>query len=92
MYTTAALVEFHERAHQSLKKLLEHCHQLSAEELNRELSGFGYPTVRLQLHHDIGAEKYWTGVLQGRIDVRSNDDSDHYVMPTYHYLLAPCKT
>lgn len=56
-----------------MKKLLEHCRQLSAEELNREIVGFGYPTVRLQLHHEIAAEKYWIGVLQGRMDVDDND-------------------
>lgn len=69
MYTIEALLEFHERTHRSLKMLLAHCRQLSAEELNRELAGFGYPTVQIQLHHIIGAEKYWIGVLQGRIDV-----------------------
>lgn len=56
-----------------MKKLLEHCRQLSAEELNRKLVGFGYPTVRLQLHHEIAAEKYWIGVLQGRMDVDDNE-------------------
>jgi len=69
MYTVDALLEFHERTHRSLKMLLAHCGQLSAEELNRELTGFGYPTVQIQLHHIIGAEKYWIGVLKGRIDV-----------------------
>jgi uncharacterized damage-inducible protein DinB len=57
-----------------LKKLLEHCGQFSIDELNREIPGFGYPTVRLQLHHIIGAEKYWISVLHDRIDA---DDDDH---------------
>jgi len=73
MFTTEALLDLHQRAHSSLEKLLAHCRLLSAGELDRELDGFGYPTVRLQLHHEIGAEKYWTGVLQGRIDVDEND-------------------
>jgi uncharacterized damage-inducible protein DinB len=72
IYTIEALVEFHDRTHSSLKKLLEHCRQFSPEELNRELAAFGYPKVRLQLHHGIGAEKYWIGVLQGRMDVDDN--------------------
>lgn len=84
IYTAEALVELHERAHLSLKKLLEHCRQFSIEELNRELIGFGYPTVRLQLHHELDAEKYWIGVLQGRIDVDEND-SDY---PTIDSLEA----
>ena len=33
--------------------------------LDQELEGFGYPSIRLQLHHVIGAEQYWVGVLRG---------------------------
>jgi len=76
MYTTECLVEFHERSHQILKALLTHCCQLSTDELNRELAGFGYATVLLQLHHIIGAERYWTGVLHGRMDV--DEDEANY--------------
>jgi uncharacterized damage-inducible protein DinB len=73
MYTKEALLDLHERAHRSLRKLLAHCTQLSAESLDRKLEGFGYPTVRLQLHHVIGAEEYWIGVLQGKILADDND-------------------
>jgi uncharacterized damage-inducible protein DinB len=73
MYTNDMLLDVHERAHRGFTKLLEHCRELSEDELNRELNGFGYPTVRLQLHHLIGAEKYWTGVLEGRIDADEDD-------------------
>ena len=76
MSTSQALLQIHERAHGNLIALLVHCRQLSGEEVDRELPGFGYPTVRLQLHHGIGAEKYWIGVLQGRID--ADDDSPDY--------------
>jgi len=76
MYTSEGLIEFHKRTHQNLQKLLEHCGQFSANELNRELDGFGYPTIRLQFHHEIAAEKYWLGVLQGRMDV-DDDDPDY---------------
>lgn len=76
MFTSDVLLTLHERAHRNLRALLAHCRTLSAEELNLELPGFGYPTVRLQLHHEIGAEKYWIGVLQGRID--ADDDSPGY--------------
>lgn len=61
-----------------------HCRQFSAEELDRELVGFGYPSVRLQLHHEIGAEQYWIGVLQGRIE--ADDTSSDY--PTVESLEA----
>jgi uncharacterized damage-inducible protein DinB len=73
MYTAETLLDLHERAHRSLQKLLEHCRQLSAEELDRKLPGFGYPSVRLQLHHEVGAEEYWIKVLQGRIEVEDNE-------------------
>jgi len=76
MHTREGLLELHERAHWSLKTLLVHCGQLEPEELDRELTGFGYPSVRLQLHHLIGAEQYWIGVLQGRIE--ADDTSADY--------------
>jgi uncharacterized damage-inducible protein DinB len=76
MHTSEALLDIHERAHRNLASLLAHCRQFSAEEIDRELPGFGYPTVRLQLHHEIGAEKYWIGVIEGRID--ADDDAPDY--------------
>jgi uncharacterized damage-inducible protein DinB len=76
MYTSEAMLDFHERAHRSLQKLMGHCRQLSPEELDRELPGFGYPSARLQLHHTIGAEEYWVGVLKGHFEVR-DDDADY---------------
>lgn len=75
MYTSEALRDLHDRVHRSLAKLLAHCRQLTVEELNRAVPGFGYPSVRLQLHHEIGAEEYWIGVLQGRPDAEDNDDA-----------------
>ncbi|MCP4580410.1 MAG: hypothetical protein GY839_02250 [candidate division Zixibacteria bacterium] len=82
MYTAKDLMEFHKRTHQSLEDLIAHCRQLSAAEFKHELAGFGYLTVHQQLHHGIGAEKYWIGVLQGRIDV--NDNISNY--PTVELL------
>ncbi|MFC1683317.1 DinB family protein [Candidatus Zixiibacteriota bacterium] len=76
MYSTEALLDLHERAHRNLKKLLTHCRQLCAEELDRELTGFGYPSVRRQFHHLIAAQEYWIGVLQGFI--RADDNESDY--------------
>jgi uncharacterized damage-inducible protein DinB len=67
MFTSTALVDIHSRAHQSLQKLLDHCAGFSADELGRELAGFGYPHILHQLHHMIGAEMYWVGVLRGEM-------------------------
>jgi uncharacterized damage-inducible protein DinB len=74
MYNSESLIELHRRAHQSLQKLLTHCRELSADEFNRRMEAFGDPTVQLQLFHIISAEKYWTGVLQGRMDVDNEID------------------
>jgi len=73
MYTPEALLDLQERTHRNLAALLDHCRELDAEQLNRELPGFGYPTVRLQLHHAIGAQEYWLGVLHGVVEVEDND-------------------
>ena len=82
MHTAEALLDLHQRSHQSLVALLTHCRAFSSDELNRELEGFGYSTVQLQLHHLIGAEKYWIGVLEGRID--ADEDAPDY--PTIKLL------
>lgn len=84
MYTSAALLDLHERAHRNLRALLDHCRTLDADELNRELPGFGYPTVRLQLHHMIGAQEYWLGVLNGVVEADDNDAE----FPTIDTLVA----
>lgn len=76
MYNSDALIDMHERAQRNLVTALAHCRELSSEQLNHDVPGFGYSTVRLQLHHVIGAEKYWLGVLEGRID--AEDDAPDY--------------
>lgn len=82
MHTADSLRDIHARAHRNLERLLAHCRGLSAEELDREIAGFGYPTVRLQLHHEIGAEEYWIGVLNGVIAA----DEDDAAYPTVPHL------
>jgi len=84
MFDREALLDLHDRAHRGLRATLAHCGELGAEALARQLDGFAYPTVPLQLHHVIGAEKYWVGVLHGRIDAEE-DASDH---PTIDSLEA----
>ena len=76
MHTGASLRDIHERAHRNLAAMLEHCRALTPAELDRALPGFGYETVRLQLHHAIGGQEYWLGVLVGVVD--ADDDPDAY--------------
>jgi uncharacterized damage-inducible protein DinB len=67
MYNSAALLDMHERGHRSLSKVLTHCEQFTAEEIDRNIPGFDEATLRLRLHHIIGAEQYWIGVLHGTL-------------------------
>ena len=67
------IIEVHERSNRNWQGLLAHCAELSADEYNREFEHFGYPTVRLQLHHVFSAESYWVGVLEGRKDFEYDD-------------------
>ncbi len=73
MFTSAGLIDVHERTHRSLCGLLDHCAGFSDKELGQEIGGFGYPSLRLQLHHMIGSEQYWIGVLQGELLVEENE-------------------
>ena len=82
LHASSALLDIHQRAHQNLAALLEHCRALPGADLNREQEGFGYASVRLQLHHAIGAERYWVGVLQGQMLV----DDDDPAFPTIDSL------
>jgi len=84
MHSSEALLDIHERTHRNLESLLVQCGALTSDEIDREMPGFGYPTVRLQLHHAVCAQRYWLGVLQGRIDV--DDDAPDY--PTIDSLEA----
>ena len=76
MYTPEALLDLHARAHRSLRGIIRHCAELDAAAIDQELRGFGYPTVRLQLNHVIGAEEYWFGVLRGAF--RAEEDAHLY--------------
>ena len=70
------LLEMHRRTHLNFAALLDHCATLPEGAIDKEMEGFGYSTIRLQLHHVIGAERYWVGVIQG--DFNANDDEHLY--------------
>jgi uncharacterized damage-inducible protein DinB len=63
MYNPAILLDIHTRAHESLRRLIVFCGDLTEDELGRPLTGFGFPTVLGQLEHTIGAEVYWQTVV-----------------------------
>jgi uncharacterized damage-inducible protein DinB len=63
MYNPETLLDIHARAHESLRRLIVLCGNLTDDELRRPLTGFGFPTVLRQLEHTIGAEVYWQTVV-----------------------------
>jgi len=65
MFTSDVLLDIHARTHQNFATLIDRCRALPEGAIDKELDGFGYPTVQEQLHHAIGAEKYWVGVING---------------------------
>ena len=79
MHTPDGLRDLHARTHRNLADLIAHCRGLEAGALDRVLEGFGDGTVRLQIHHAITAERYWVGVIHGRVDVR--EDQNDYPDP-----------
>ncbi len=81
MYTAAVLLDIHERAHESLRRLIDSCGRLSDEELRRPVAGFGFPTIMRQLRHTIGAELYWQRVVTSGYSVEAT-------LPPLPYLAA----
>src|SRR4051794_27955279 len=63
MYNAPVLLDIHARAHESFRRLILFCGNLTDKELRRPLAGFGSPTVLRQLEHTIGAEVYWQTVV-----------------------------
>lgn len=82
MLTREALVDIHERAHRNLEGYFAHCRALDCQAVDRKIPEFNGASVRLQLHHAIGAERFWIGVLQGRVDA----DDDAHLYPTIESL------
>ena len=64
MFTKDGIRALHRWTHERLDIVLDHAATLSPEEFTRELPGFGYPSVRDQLIHTVGAEERWVRRLQ----------------------------
>jgi uncharacterized damage-inducible protein DinB len=63
VYNADTLRDIHQRAHESFRRVIAFCGELTEEELRRPLAGFGFPTILGQLEHTIGAEVYWQTVV-----------------------------
>jgi uncharacterized damage-inducible protein DinB len=64
MFTKDGIRALHGWTHERLNMVLEHVGTLTADEFARELPGFGYPSIREQLMHTLGAEERWVLRLQ----------------------------
>jgi len=82
--TSDALLEVHERAHRNTETYLAHAKRLDPSAADRRMPEFNGASVRLLLHHAIGAESFWIGVLEGRIEL--DEEEDRY--PTIESLEA----
>ncbi len=87
MHQPEALRDLHARAHSNLKLLIEHCGGLDAETFDYRFEDLGGTRARGELHHILTAERYWIGVIQGRIDV-AEDLDDHPDAPAMESLRA----
>lgn len=74
MYTPAALLDLHARTHRSFAALIAHARGFAPADLEREVPSFGAATLRLQIAHMIGAERYWIGVLAGVVDAEEREE------------------
>ncbi|HEX3663281.1 MAG TPA: DinB family protein [Acidobacteriaceae bacterium] len=65
MFTLDGIRQFHRWTHQSLGLVFDHLATLPADDYTKELSGFGYPSLRAQVIHLLACEARWVNRLQG---------------------------
>ena len=65
MFTVDGVRKFHGWTHASLNLVLDHLSTLPASDYARELSGFGFPTLREQTIHIFNCEGFWVHTLRG---------------------------
>ncbi len=65
MFTLDGVRKFHGWTHTSLNLVLDHLFTMPANDYARELSGFGFRTLREQAIHIFNCEGFWVQTLQG---------------------------
>ncbi len=65
MFTIDGVRKFHRWTHASLNLVLNHLSTIPPEDYVREVSGFGFPTLREQTIHIFNCEGFWVYTLQG---------------------------
>lgn len=66
MFTVEGIGKFHGWTHACLSLLLEHLSTIPQDEYDKELAGFGFPTLRKQVIHIFNCEGFWLNTLHGR--------------------------
>jgi uncharacterized damage-inducible protein DinB len=65
VFTLDGVRKFHGWTHASLNLVLDHLSTIPADDYVRELSGFGFRTLREQAIHIFNCEGFWVHTLQG---------------------------
>jgi uncharacterized damage-inducible protein DinB len=65
VFTLDGIRKFHGWTHASLDLVLEHLSTMPADDYAREVSGFGFRTLREQAIHIFNCEGFWVHTLQG---------------------------
>jgi uncharacterized damage-inducible protein DinB len=65
VFTVDGLRKFHGWTHASLNLVLNHLSTIPTNNYVRELTGFGFPTLREQAIHIFNCEGFWVHTLQG---------------------------
>lgn len=65
MFTVDGIRKFHHWTHASLTMLLDHVATIPAAAYEKQVTGFGSPTLRQQVLHIFNCEGFWIQVLQG---------------------------
>jgi uncharacterized damage-inducible protein DinB len=65
MFTVDSVRKFHDWTHASLNLVLNHPSTIPTSDYVREVSGFGFRTLREQTIHIFNCEGFWVHALQG---------------------------
>ncbi len=96
MFTVDGVRKFHGWTHASLNLVLDHLSTIPANDYVREVSGFGFRTLRAQTIHIFNCEGFWVHTLHGlRYADRTLEDcpNDKFLSPTHSYAVTalPCR-
>jgi uncharacterized damage-inducible protein DinB len=65
VFTIDGVRKFHGWTHSSLDLVLDHVSTIPSDDYVREVSGFGFATLRDQAIHIVNCEGFWVHTLQG---------------------------